>query len=63
MSECTTFIIAQRISSVLDADKILVLDHGQIIAEGDHKNLLLNNKIYQEIYQSQMGNGAAVVYE
>jgi ATP-binding cassette subfamily B protein len=63
MAECTTFVIAQRISSVLNADKILVIDHGQIVAQGNHQNLLSNNKIYQEIYQSQMGNGAAVGYE
>jgi len=63
MAECTTFVIAQRISSVLDADKILVLEHGHIVAQGTHKTLLSSNKIYQEIYQSQMGNGSGVVYE
>ena len=63
MAEYTTFVIAQRISSVLNADKILVLDHGHIVAQGNHKSLLSSSKIYQEIYQSQMGNGSGVVYE
>ena len=47
-------IIAQRISSVLDADKILVLGSGTIVAEGNHKYLLANSKDYQEIYNSQI---------
>ena len=52
---CTTFIIAQRITSVLNADQILVLDHGQITARGTHQQLLQSSPIYQEIYQSQLG--------
>ena len=52
----TTFIIAQRISSVLNADQILLLDRGRIIANGTHSELLQTNPIYQEIYQSQLGD-------
>ena len=51
----TTFIVAQRINSVLSADQILVLDDGQISARGTHQQLLHNSPIYQEIYQSQLG--------
>jgi len=54
--DCTTFMIAQRISSVLNADQIILLDHGQISAQGTHQELLASSSIYQEIYQSQMGN-------
>jgi ATP-binding cassette subfamily B protein len=58
MSECTTFIVAQRVSSVLNADKIMVMDQGRITAQGTHRELLESSRIYREIYQSQMGNGA-----
>jgi ATP-binding cassette subfamily B protein len=53
----TSFAIAQRISTVLNADKILVLDDGQIAAEGTHGELITSSPIYQEIYESQLGNG------
>jgi ATP-binding cassette subfamily B protein len=52
----TTFLIAQRISSVMDADKIVVLDRGRITGTGTHSELLETNQIYREIYQSQMGS-------
>ncbi len=55
----TTFIIAQRISSVLSADKIIVLDRGQITAQGTHQELLATSPIYREIYTSQL-NGNLV---
>jgi ATP-binding cassette subfamily B multidrug efflux pump len=58
LADCTTFMIAQRISSVLTANQIIVLDHGQIAAQGTHHELLTSSPIYQEIYQSQMGNGS-----
>ncbi len=54
----TCFMVAQRISTVLKADKIVVVDKGRIAAEGSHRHLLRTSPIYQEIYASQLGNGA-----
>jgi ATP-binding cassette subfamily B protein len=56
MAGRTTFIVAQRISSVLKADQILVLDAGRIAAQGTHRQLLSSSPIYREIYQSQLGS-------
>jgi len=53
----TTLIVAQRISTVLNADKIIVLDQGRIMAEGTHRELMQQIAIYQEIYASQLGDG------
>jgi ATP-binding cassette subfamily B multidrug efflux pump len=53
----TRFVIAQRISTVLTAEKILVLDDGVVVAEGTHHELLRSSPIYREIYESQLGNG------
>jgi len=53
----TTFIVAQRISTVLQADSILVLDKGRIVAHGTHRELLAASPVYQEIYESQLGGG------
>ena len=53
----TKIIIAQRISSVQDADRILVLDNGRVNAFDTHDNLLAHNPIYQEIYESQVKGG------
>ena len=53
----TKIIIAQRISSVQDADRILVLDDGHINGFDTHENLLKSNAIYREIYESQMQGG------
>ncbi len=58
----TVFIIAQRISSVMEADKIIVLEDGRISAEGTHEQLLKDSEVYQEIYCSQLGK-EDVVYE
>lgn len=55
MAGRTTFIIAQRISSVLKADQIIVLEAGRIAAQGSHQRLLQSSPIYQEIYRSQLG--------
>ena len=57
MADRTSFVIAQRISTVLNADKIVVLDRGQIAAEGTHAELMVSSPIYREIYESQLGNG------
>ncbi|OMF23244.1 multidrug ABC transporter ATP-binding protein [Paenibacillus sp. FSL H8-0548] len=51
----TSFLIAQRISSVMNADKILLLDDGRLVAEGTHSELLASCELYQEIYRSQLG--------
>ena len=53
----TSLVVAQRISTVLKADKIVVIDEGRIAAEGNHRELLQTSPIYQEIYDSQLGNG------
>ncbi len=55
----TTFVVAQRISTVLNADKIIVIDQGRIVAQGTHAELMQTSQIYQEIYDSQLGNGFA----
>ena len=55
--DTTKIIIAQRISSVQDADKIIVMDGGTVNAVGTHEELLKNNKIYQEVYYSQQKGG------
>jgi ATP-binding cassette subfamily B multidrug efflux pump len=57
MDDSTTFVIAQRISTVLNADKIVVLDGGRIAAEGTHAELMASSPIYREIYESQLGSG------
>ena len=54
----TKVIIAQRISSVQDADMIVVLDDGKISGAGSHAELLKTNEIYREVYESQQGGGA-----
>jgi ATP-binding cassette subfamily B multidrug efflux pump len=59
LKDTTSFVIAQRISTVLNADKILVLDEGKIVAEGTHSQLIDTSPIYREIYDSQLGDGGA----
>ena len=51
----TTIIIAQKISSVVHADKILVLDQGRLIGQGKHADLVATNEVYREIYETQKG--------
>ena len=56
----TRVVVAQRISTVLTADSILVLDEGRVAAQGTHSQLLETSPIYREIYESQMDNGAII---
>ena len=55
----TKLIIAQRISSVKDCDRIIVMDEGRVNGFGTHDELLAGNKIYREVYESQVGGGSA----
>ena len=55
--DITKLIISQRISSIEDADRILVLDDGKINGVGTHAELLKTNKIYQEVYRTQQVKG------
>ena len=59
MAGRTSIVIAQRISTVLNADKIIVLERGQVAAMGTHAELMQTSPIYQEIYDSQLGKGEA----
>jgi ATP-binding cassette subfamily B multidrug efflux pump len=52
---CTTFIITQKISTVMEADKILLLENGELLTQGNHEYLLEHALLYQQIYQSQFG--------
>jgi ATP-binding cassette subfamily B protein len=52
--EATLIVVAQRISTIVDADKIIVIDEGKIVAEGTHKELLKRSPVYMEIAQSQL---------
>lgn len=60
MGHTTCFVIAQRISTVLDADKIIVLEDGKIVSMGNHEELLKTSAVYQDIYKSQLGEGAVI---
>ncbi len=55
MQNRTSFVVAQRISTVLTADKILVLENGKLAAEGTHTELIKTSPIYRQIYESQLG--------
>ena len=58
--ESTVFIVSQRTSSIMHADKILVLDDGEVIATGTHAELLETSELYREIHESQFGGGVQV---
>ena len=58
LKNTTTILIAQRITSVMDADKILVMDRGRIVDQGKHGELMERCEVYQDIYYSQLGKGA-----
>ncbi|MFN2119125.1 MAG: ABC transporter ATP-binding protein [Anaerolineales bacterium] len=55
--DSTSFVVAQRISTVLHADKIVVVDQGQVVAQGTHGELMHSSRLYREIYDSQLGDG------
>ncbi len=55
MPNTTKFIVAQRISTVLTADTIILLDQGAIVAKGSHRDLISTNPLYREIFESQLG--------
>ncbi|MBQ9854823.1 MAG: ABC transporter ATP-binding protein, partial [Clostridia bacterium] len=57
-NEMTVFIVAQRISSVMDADKILVMENGNIVDSGTHNELISRCSVYREIVSSQLGEEA-----
>ncbi len=57
MSGATIIYVAQRISALIDLDRIYLLEHGQIIAEGTHEELMVASPLYQEIFESQLGAG------
>jgi ATP-binding cassette subfamily B protein len=59
----TTLVVAQRISTVLRADQIVVLDRGRIAAQGKHEDLMQTSPLYREIYQSQLGDGVRLERE
>jgi ATP-binding cassette subfamily B multidrug efflux pump len=59
MGSCTVFVIAQRISSVMEADKILVMEDGRIAAQGTHGELIRSSELYRDIVRSQLGEEAA----
>lgn len=61
MQSSTNILIAQRVSSVVDADRILILDNGRIVAQGTHEELMRSSEIYQDILQSQL-NGEEASY-
>ncbi|SEO27202.1 ATP-binding cassette, subfamily B [Amphibacillus marinus] len=52
---CTTFIITQKMSTLMVTDQIILLENGQLVAQGDHESLLTEDSLYQKIYQSQYG--------
>ena len=54
LADTTKLIVAQRISTIMDADLILVLDQGKVVGQGTHKELLATNEVYQEIAYSQL---------
>ena len=63
MHGATTIYVAQRISAVIDLDHIYLLENGEIIAQGNHEELLQSSPLYQEIYESQLGGGVTAGLE
>jgi ATP-binding cassette subfamily B protein len=63
MHGATTLYVAQRISAVIELDHIYLLENGEIVAEGNHEELLASSPLYQEIYESQLGGGVTAGLE
>ena len=59
----TTLYVAQRISAVIELDNIVLLQDGEIVAMGNHKQLMESSPLYQEIYESQLGGGVTAGLE
>ena len=57
LEDVTTIYVAQRISAVIDLDKIVLMENGRIVATGTHEELMESSTLYQEIYESQLGSG------
>ena len=56
LADATILIVAQRVATIRDADRILVLEHGRIVGDGTHDQLLKTNTVYQQIVESQVGH-------
>ena len=54
----TTIIVAQRIGTIMDADRILVLENGKVVGDGDHASLMRDCPLYREIAESQLSEGS-----
>ena len=63
LKDSTSIVVAQRISTVLHADQIIVVDEGKVVAQGKHNELMQSSPVYQEIYSSQLGDGVKVEAE
>ena len=61
--DITTIYIAQRISAVIDLDRVVLMENGEIIANGTHEELMELSELYQEIYESQLGRGIKAATE
>ena len=59
----TTIVVAQRISSIMNLDEIIVMEEGEILGQGTHEELMKNCRLYQDIYKTQMGDGQAKAAE
>ena len=59
--DMTKLIVAQRISTIMDADQILVLDQGKVVGQGTHKELLANNEVYQEFLVGSLTNDLTLI--
>lgn len=57
--QCTMFIVTQKVSTAMEADKILLIEDGRLLEEGSHEKLLATSELYQKIYQSQFGTEVA----